>query len=221
MNEKIDHNRTILNAIKTHIEKTMKAVHASHGYDHVTRVVHNALHIGNAEKNANLFIIEAAAWLHDIARNLEDQNRGTLCHAKEGALMAQDFLQKLNVPNSDIKKICHCIAAHRFRSNQPPLTLEAKIIYDADKLDSIGATGIGRAFLFSGEIGAKLHNNDADITATEAYGEEDTAYREYMVKLCHVKEKMQTTEGKRMAIERDAFMKEFFKRLDDEAIGRI
>jgi uncharacterized protein len=220
MNTNTNNNKIILQAIKTHTESSMKAVHASHGLDHVIRVLNNALHICKHEHDADLFIVEAAAWLHDIARDIEDNNKGRICHAKEGAIMAEKFLKTLNVDESSIKKISQCIATHRFRDNNPPETLEAKIIFDADKLDSIGATGIGRAFLFSGEIGARLHNKNIDITETQAYGEEDTAYREYMVKLRHVKERMQTKEGLRMAHERDEFMKVFFKHLDEEAMGK-
>ena len=80
-----------------------------------------------------------------------------------------------------------------------PETTEAKILFDADKLDSIGAVGIGRAFLFAGEVGARLHNKDRDLSPTKPYTKEDTAYREYMVKLRHSREKMLTKEGRRIA----------------------
>ena len=102
-----------------------------------------------------------------------------------------------------------------------PNSKEAKILFDADKLDSIGAIGIGRAFLFAGEIGAKLHNKDVDIDKTKPYTKEDTAYREYMIKLRKVKERMLTDEGKHIAKERHKFMVEFFDRLNKEVDGNL
>ena len=112
-----------------------------------------------------------------------------------------------------------CVLTHRFRKARVPATIEAAVLHDADKLDAIGAIGVGRAFLFAGEVGAKAHNGDTDIRSTEAYSEEDTAYREYSVKLRHLKERMMTAEGLRIAGGRHDFMVEFFCRLDREHRG--
>ena len=97
-------------------------------------------------------------------------------------------------------------------------------LFDADKLDSIGAIGIGRAFLFAGEIGSKVHNDKKtieNIKETKAYSKEDTAYREYILKLVNIKDLLFTNEGKRIAKERHDFMVEFFNRLNREVDGEI
>jgi uncharacterized protein len=100
------------------------------------------------------------------------------------------------------------------------MTLEAKILYDADKLDSIGAVGIGRAFLFAGQMGAKLHNDrDVDILDCKPYSKEDTAYREFKFKMSKIKDRMLTLEGRRLAEERHVFMEVFFERLEKETKG--
>jgi uncharacterized protein len=108
-------------------------------------------------------------------------------------------------------EIAHCIEAHRYRGDKNPRTLEAKILYDADKLDSIGAVGIGRAFLFAGQTGARLHNDsdDVDILDCKPYSKEDTAYREFKFKM----------SKKRLAEERHVFMEVFFERLERETKG--
>jgi uncharacterized protein len=116
--------------------------------------------------------------------------------------------------------VCHCIASHRYRGNLKPLTTEAACLFDADKLDSIGAVGIGRAFLFAGEVGAKLHNKGVDISKTRPYTGEDTAYREFMVKLKHIRGRMLTAEGRRLARARHKYMTGFFERLDREITGK-
>jgi uncharacterized protein len=203
-------------------EKTAMQIHASskgsHDWEHTLRVYKTAVHIGKKEK-ADLTVVRLAALLHDIARREEDRSGGKVDHASQGAKEAAGILKSLGASDETAALAAHCIETHRFRGVKRPATLEAKVLFDADKLDSIGAVGIGRAFLFAGEVGAKLHNKRKDILKTKPYTEEDTAYREYMVKLRHVKGKMMTKEGRRLAAARHAFMEAFFKRLDAETGG--
>ena len=187
----------------------------SHGPDHSERVLHTALTIGE-RMGAQLDILAPAALLHDIGRKEESQSRGQVCHARRGAELAAPLLRELAYGETEIKAICHCIGSHRFRSAVRPVTLEAKILYDADKLDSIGAVGIGRAFLFAGQIGARLHNPELDPAATSPYSLEDTAYREFRLKMSKVRTHMLTSVGREMAEQRHAFMQIFFDQLTRE-----
>lgn len=189
-----------------------------HGPDHAGRVYRTALHIGRL-MGARLDVLSAAALLHDIGRPYEREEQGRICHAEKGAELAREILLGLGFSPSIIEDIIHCIETHRYRGDKVPNTLEAKILFDADKLDSIGAIGIGRAFLFAGQVGAKLHNSDSDIASSRSYSIEDTAYREFKVKLSKVKERLLTPEGRRLAHERHAFMEIFFERLEKEING--
>ena len=191
-----------------------------HGPDHTERVHKTALHLGRLME-ARLDVLSASALLHDIGRRYETREQGKICHAEKGAELARDILQKLNFLPSFIDEVAHCIEAHRYRGDKVPRTLEAKILYDADKLDSIGAVGIGRAFLFAGQTGAKLHNDsdDVDILACKPYSREDTAYREFKFKMSKIKDRMLTPEGRRLAEERHVFMEVFFERLERETKG--
>jgi uncharacterized protein len=202
---------TILSIVAKHLTQDS----GCHSLDHTHRVHHTALLIGS-KLGADSKIISAASLLHDIARSIESKAVGKICHAMEGSIMAQSILRDLNFSNHEIKKICHCIASHRFRGKQKPESLEAKILFDADKLDSIGAIGIGRAFLFAGQVGARLHNPNNDISNSKSYSKEDTAYREFKVKLCKVKNRMLTGPGRKMAVSRHQFMEEFFEQLKYE-----
>ncbi len=190
----------------------------SHGPDHSERVCRNAVYIGT-RMEARLDILAAAALLHDIGRRRETESRGTLCHARAGAELARPILRRLGFAAPDIDAICHCIRAHRFRGRTRPQTLEARILFDADKLDSIGAIGIGRAFLFAGQIGACLHNPETDPEATAAYSTHDTAYREFQVKMSRVRDQMLTPVGRELARERHRFMEIFFDQLNREIYG--
>jgi uncharacterized protein len=190
----------------------------SHDWEHTERVCALAIRIAEKE-GADPFVVRLAALLHDIARSEEDESGGKIDHAEKGALAARSILGKLGVNKEIAASVFHCIETHRFRNEKQPETIEAKVLFDADKLDSIGAVGIGRAFLFAGEIGARLHNSEVDYTSTDAYTVEDTAYREYMVKLRFIKERMLTKEGLRLASERNDYMVGFFDRIEKEING--
>ena len=198
----------------------MAADRGSHGWDHVDRVLNLCRRIA-LQEGADLEVLEAAAILHDIGRSREKEADGRVCHARIGAEEAGRILRRYQYPVLLIDRVVSCIATHRFRGNgDEPGSLEAKVLFDADKLDSIGAVGVGRAFLFAGEVGARLHNSDLDISNTRAYSREDTAYREFSVKLHRIKDRMLTATGKRLARKRHEFMVAYFKRLDEEVRGR-
>lgn len=177
-----------------------------------------AMAIGK-KMQANLVILGISALLHDIGRKAETESKGAICHAEHSAELARPELTLLGYGKDDINHICHCISSHRFRKGNPPQSMEAKILFDADKLDSIGAIGIGRAFLFAGQIGACLHNPEKDPEETEAYSSEDTAYREFQVKMSKVKNHMLTPIGRQIAERRHRFMELFFTELNCEIYG--
>lgn len=206
--------------IKKEAQKYFENANGSHDWSHIERVLNLALQIGKKE-GADLEILEIAAILHDIGRSYQDQTNGKIDHAIKGSELAKKILEKYNFEKEKIEKIIHCIETNRFRGEKKPDSLEAKILFDTDKLDAIGAIGIGRAFLFAGEIGAKLHNKDVNIEKTKPYTREDTAYREFMLKLRKIKDRMFTEEGKRIAQERHKFMIEFFNRLNKEVDGEL
>ena len=92
------------------------------------------------------------------------------------------------------------------------------MVFDADKLDGIGAIGIARSFHFAGRIGARVHNTEAEALSDSSYSREDSAYREYLVKLRYVKDKLLTESGKQMAKQRHEFMVAFFNQLNEETL---
>ncbi len=204
--------------IKEFAKKCFSNARGSHGWDHSQRVHKLCMHIGQVER-ADLEVLEIAAYLHDVGRPYEDASRGGVCHAQKGAEIARELLAEYPVSDNQKANIIHCIRSHRFRGNLRPETLEAKVLFDADKLDAIGAVGIGRAFLFAGEVGAKLHNPNIEPEDTDPYTEEDTGYREYKLKLSRIKDRVLTAEGRCIAEERNAFMEAFFQRFAEEYEG--
>jgi uncharacterized protein len=206
--------------IKKEAKGYFRHARGSHDWDHTERVFLLCLRIGQKEK-ANLQVLKLAAILHDIGRAEEDRSNGRICHGRKGAELAREILARHGLEERISNQIVHCIETHRFRGKRAPQSLEARILFDADKLDSIGAVGIGRAFLFAGEIGARLHNSKIDVRRTSPYTKNDTAYREFLVKLAKVKDRMFTGEGQRIARERHKFMVGFFDRLNRETAGLL
>lgn len=207
-----------LAAIRKEAQPFFRSARGSHGWDHTERVYELCLRIGRKE-GADLDTLRLAALLHDIGRGEEDRSNGRVCHAERGAVLARQILRAKDVDEDRTAAVVRAIETHRFRGRFAPDTLEGKILFDADKLDSIGAVGIGRAFLFAGEVGARLHNKGVEIAKTKPYTREDTAFREFVVKLGRVKDRIHTAEGRRIAAERHRFMVAFFDRLHKETEG--
>lgn len=205
----------LIKKITKETKKHFKWKHGCHGFDHTMRVYKLAIQLWQKE-NADLEVLWIASLLHDIWRKEQDKCKWKVCHAEIWAKKAKDILQEYNLEKEKIKNIIHCIETHRSRWNKKPNSLEAKIIFDADKLDSIWAVWIWRLFLFAWEIWAKLHNKDVDIEKTKEYSKDDTAYREFLVKIRKTKDKMQTETWKRLAMERHKYMVQFFDRLNME-----
>ena len=206
-----------------HIKKTAKAcfeaARGSHDWEHTLRVCRLCKRIGPAE-GVDMQVLLISAYLHDIGRGDQDTSNGALDHAEKGAQMAERILDQIPLSGIQKQNILHCIKSHRFRGNQAPKTPEAKVLFDADKLDAIGAVGVARAYLFAGEVGARLHNPDTDFKNARPYSKDDTGFREFKVKLCKIKNRILTGEGRKLACERHEFMENFFKRFIEEYEGK-
>lgn len=216
-------SKSIFSRLEPIVQAALAANPACHDWDHTLRVVRNAREIAAGEGIADLAVVECAALLHDIARGQEICPRGKAngCHAQQGAILARRILEEQLKCHDQafVEAVVHAVAAHRYRRRHDgaaPETLEAKIVYDADKLDSLGAIGVGRAFHFAGRIGARVHNAAEEALAAEEYSSQDSAWREYLVKLRHLPAAMLTATGRRLARQRHRRMAGFFKALAEE-----
>lgn len=216
-------NNKLLEKIKIESKKYFVRAKGCHDWSHVERVHDLAVKIAKKEK-ADLNIVRAAAYLHDIGRNEEIASKGKFCHAEKGSELAVRILKTYNLESGIIENIGHCILSHRYRKDIKPKSLEAKVLFDADKLDSIGAVGVARDFLFAGHSGSnclytgnekKLAKGDENYS----YTKEDSALLEFHIKLKKVKSKILTKEGRRIAEKRHSFMVKFFEVFEKEAKG--
>jgi uncharacterized protein len=188
-----------------------------HGFDHVRRVVRLASQIAQAE-GADLEIVQAAALLHDAQDRRQPQAANQrAAHHHASADFAAELLAAEGWPEDRIAAVQHCIRTHRFRDNsEPPGSLEAKILFDADKLDAIGAVGVIRAVGY-----ALTHDNPSYADPSPQFlstgetvpGEPHSAYHEYLFKLRKLKDRLYTTTAQAIAAGRHRVMEEFFEQL--------
>ena len=209
----------LIEAVKYHAERLFEGTRGSHDWEHTLRVSRLCQQIGSAE-GADMDVLMAAAYLHDIGRSHQDISNGGVCHAEKGAQMARPIVAGLSLSPEQKENILHSVRSHRFRGTQGPETLEARVLFDADKLDAIGAVGVARAFLFAGEVGARLHNPEINVEAARPYSIDDTGYREFKVKLSKIKDRILTRQGRKLAKARHEFMVKFFRRFLKEYEGK-
>lgn len=199
---------------------------SAHNLDHVFRVYNLCLLIAKSEKDVDLEILTPSALLHDIARVEESADKtGKIDHAVLGSVLAEDILRNLNYEEEQIDKIKHCIIAHRFRTGNEPKSIEAKILFDSDKLDIIGATGIARSFMLAGQFCQRLTVNQELNEYVKSNTVENgrikdvsnhTPFIEYELKFKKIPDKLYTEKAKEIGQERLKFMGEYFNRLISE-----
>lgn len=202
---------------------------AAHDFDHVLRVLLLAERIARAE-GADGTVVRLAALLHDVPV-AEASEAGAAAgtaqrpaHHLRAAEFARDLLLARGTPAAQVENVVHCIQAHRFRDRSvQPQTLEARCLYDADKLDSIGAIGVGRAFAYAGAHDHRLWTEPwraAPPDEAQPHGVDYTPVHEYVYKLQRILATLHTETARQIGAERHAFMGAFFDQLDAEALGR-
>lgn len=189
---------------------------AAHDKEHIYRVLYNALEIAKTEKNVNYDILVAACLLHDIGRKEQFENPA-LCHAIAGSEKAYQFLLSHGFETSYAEQVKQCIRTHRYRKSNPPQSLEAKILFDADKLDVSGAIGIARTLLYKGIVSEPLYSVLPDGTVST--GENDTEpsfFQEYKYKLENLYSLFYTERAAAIARERQHIAVKFYNSLYQE-----
>ncbi len=193
----------------------------AHDFSHIERVFNLALKIGKAE-GADLWILGLAALFHDLAREEEARSGGKICHAEASAFQTQGILEAQGEEPQTIQAICECIATHRYRDQNQPWTLEGKCLFDADKLDSLGAVGIARAYLWLGERGGTVYKRREEWEKTDFNSnrpEDDSLQREWHLKFRHLKDQLYTNTARGIAAKRNRTMSDFLETLEREING--
>lgn len=189
---------------------------SAHDAEHVYRVLYTALEIAKTEENVDYDILITACLLHDIGRR-EQFEDPAVCHAQTGAGKAYAFLRKNGFDERFCENVVHCISTHRFRKNDPPESLEAKILFDADKIDVAGATGIARTLVYKGRVNEPIYNVLPNGDVSDGTNDtEPSFFQEYKYKLEKLYNKFFTAEGMKIAKSRQAAAVDYYKAIYDE-----
>ncbi len=200
---------------------------AAHDYDHIVRVMALADKI-QASEGGDLPTIWAAVALHDIGQERERRHGGD--HALIGATLAAELLKDTPFPQQYIPAVQQAIREHRMTGGVIPQTLEGRILYDADKLDCLGAIGIGRLYCITGRYNQKVYAPipddieepiDPQIIRILRRRHDYSPSIEFQLLFTDLPDHMTTNTGRELARERFAFMQEFFTRLRQEVEGEL
>ena len=178
---------------------------SGHDFDHTMRVYRMADRIAR-EESADLRIVALAALLHDV------DDRKLSPETYEHKDRAVSFLRENGMSDTDIQKIVSIISQISFSAGYGrPDTIEGMCVQDADRLDAMGAIGIGRTFAFGGSRGRRMHDPDGQ--------DPSSSIQHFYDKLLRLKELMNTGTGRKLAQERDAFMRSFLEQFYAEWDG--
>lgn len=199
--------------IENYMKKCMSD--AAHDQEHVYRVLFMALEIARFENDVNHDVLITASLLHDIGRD-EQLKDPSVCHAKVGSEKAFCFLIENGFDENFANHVKSCILTHRYRKNTPPQTIEAKILFDADKIDAAGLCGIARTLLYKGNVQAPLYIvNDGKISKGDGVGEV-SFFQEYKYKLENIYDRFFTERGRQIAAKRRKDAEIFYNNLYGE-----
>jgi len=166
--------------------------------------------------------VRAAALLHDASGAAPGPQSGRTQHEQASAAFAREVLQAEGWPVERIEAVEHCIRSHRYRSAEAPRTIEARVLFDADKLDVLGAFGVARTIAYALQAGQPIYAEPSQTflaNGTSEAGEPHSAYHEYLFKLRRVGERLNTDPARALARQRHDLLVRFFDALAEESKG--
>ena len=213
-------NDAVIARIQAAVQARLDGEGSGHDWWHVHRVWRMARRIGQAE-GADLVVVELAALLHDIADWKFHGGDETV-----GPRVAREMLARHDVPNHIAATVATTIAEISFKGEAEtatPSTLEGRVVQDADRLDAIGAIGVGRAFAYGGHKNRAMY--DPRIPPVRDLGKQAYLTRgsptinHFYEKLLLLHERMNTATGRRLATERHQFLRTFLEQFMKEWSG--
>ena len=212
----VNPNILIIKQTEEFVYKKLSGEGTGHDWYHIDRVRKLALHIAKQEK-ANLFIIELAALLHDIADWKFHNGDESV-----GPRVAGEWLKSLNVSKDIIEDVCDIIATISFKGGHAKSsmkTIEGMIVQDADRLDALGAIGIARCFAYGGYKGNPIYDPKVLPTQHQSFEEykkiRGSSVNHFYEKLLLLKDCMNTQAARAIANQRhklmEQFLEEFYK----------
>lgn len=216
----MDNRDLIIHKAVEYVKQELRGAEAGHDWWHIERVRRNALRIAKEEK-ADLLIVELAALLHDIADSKFNNGDETI-----GPKKAKEFLESIHINEKIIEHVVKIIENISFKGGHKSSdfqSTELHIVQDADRLDALGAIGIARAFHYGGFKNRDLYDPaikpNLSMTKEEYKNSSAPTINHFYEKLLLLKDKMNTSAGKKLAGKRHDFMVDFLEQFFDEFNG--
>lgn len=211
--------QTTLDNVKAFVKQKLSHDFSGHDMAHIERVVKLANKILNHQPQANAFIVLMSAYLHDVI------DEKVIADVNNAINELQDYLRSLNLTTEEIRAIFDIIENMSYRKNlsqKTTLSLEGQIVQDADRLDAIGAIGIGRTFYYGGNKHNIMH--DPNILPRtklneDNYKQPNTVINHFYEKLFLLKDMMNTQTAKQIAEQRHEILVKFVKQFEQEWLG--
>lgn len=224
MNNRIDSQLTptqqciILN-IQSFVRQKLADDFSGHDMAHIERVVKLAQRILQHEPNANYFIVVVSAYLHDVI------DEKVVADVDQAVRELLTYLKSQKINDDEIKTIFDIIDNMSYRKNlteKKVLSLEGQIVQDADRLDALGAIGIGRTFYYGGNKHNIMYDPNIPprtLLDENSYKQPSTVINHFYEKLFLLKSMMNTATAKKIALKRHKFLVDFVKIFEDEWYG--
>ncbi|MFA6474426.1 MAG: HD domain-containing protein [Patescibacteria group bacterium] len=215
-------SKQIITNVANLVRKKFEGEGSGHDWWHILRVWNMAKHL-NQEERADAFVVELSALLHDIADwKFHDRDESV------GPRVAREILTKQGVQAATIDHVCDIVANISYKGagvQNGISTLEGKIVQDADRLDALGAIGIGRTFAYGGHVGHAMYNPEEKPVlhqTKEAYSKSTAStVGHFYEKLLLLKDRMNTKTAKQLAKDRHKFMETFLAEFYKEWEGEL
>lgn len=186
----------------------------AHDLAHILRVFRNAMRI-QAKEGGDAELLAAAVLLHDcvaVEKNSPHRKQASRLAAEK----AHEVLLSLGWATAQVEAVAHAILTHSFSANIAPETLEAKILQDADRLDSLGALGVARTFYTAGRMGSALYDAADPVAEHRELDDKAFCLDHFPAKLLKLADGFQTDKGRQLAAERHRRLIEFHDLFLDE-----
>lgn len=217
----MEHNE-IINQTISFVKTELAGAEGGHDWFHINRVYNNAKNIAQFE-NVNLLVVELGALLHDIADSKFHNGDEEI-----GPKKAREFLESLNLEKEIITHVENIVRHISFSGGNHKRgfdSIEMDVVQDADKLDAIGAIGIGRTFTYGGHKNREMYNPEInpklDMTKDEYKNNNSPSVNHFYEKLLLLKDTMNTETGTKIAQNRHKFMEKYLEQFYKEWNGEL
>lgn len=201
------------------LDETWPQDDKAHDVAHLRRVWHTAQRIMKGS-GADELVVLTGCYFHDVVNLPKNHPERHLASAKAAVETRRVLLEVF--PDFPLEKhdaVSHAVHAHSFSAGVPAETLEAKIVQDADRLESLGAIGLARVFYVSGALGRSLFDSVDPLGRDRPLNDTEWALDHFQKKLLKLPETMQTAEGRRLAEHNANFLVTYMAKLCAELKG--